>query len=272
MMCFKRVITTNQRFCRNISLKSTVSVEELQKFMANNWWDADGPAKPLYSFNKLRVPFVERGIRSCQKSVVAKATLESPLVGCKILDVGCGAGILSESLSRLGANVTGIDPNENSIGVALERAQKMKLKNVSYAVKTVEDVNPPNAVSPTLFDAIVASEVIEHVENQKLFIKKCIELLKPGGSLFVTTQNRTAASWVFVIFGAEYVLNIVPRGTHDWAKFLTPDELIFEAEENNCQLRQLRGYFYNPIADNWTWSKDTSINYALHVQKSSHGK
>ncbi|KAI9564242.1 hypothetical protein GHT06_007980 [Daphnia sinensis] len=274
VMCFKRTITASQSFCRNISLKSTVSVEELQKFnaMANKWWDADGPVKPLHSFNKLRVPFLERGIHSCQKPVVANATLARPLTGCKILDVGCGAGILSENLSRLGASVTGIDPSENNIRVALQRAQKMNLKNVSYAVKTVEDINPPNADSPTLFDVIVASEVIEHVENQTLFVKKCSELLKPGGSFFITTQNRTAASWAFVIFGAEYVFNIIPRGTHDWNKFLTPDELIFEAEKNNFQLRQLRGYFYNPILDEWTWSKSTSVNYALHVQKAPPGE
>ncbi|KZS21431.1 ubiquinone biosynthesis O-methyltransferase, mitochondrial [Daphnia magna] len=274
MLCFKRTITANQRFCRNISLKSTVSVEELRKFnaMAKEWWDVDGPVKPLHSFNKLRVPFLERGIYSCQKSVVTNATRALPLAGCKILDVGCGAGILSENLGRLGASVTGIDPSEDNIRVALLRAHKMKLKNVSYAVKTVEDVDPSNAHSPTLFDAVVASEVIEHVENQKFFVKKCSQLLKPGGSLFITTQNRTAASWAFVIFGAEYVFNIIPRGTHEWTKFLTPDELIFETEKNGCQLRQLRGYFYNPFIDRWTWSKSTSVNYALHVQKSHHSK
>ncbi|XP_046644394.1 ubiquinone biosynthesis O-methyltransferase, mitochondrial-like isoform X1 [Daphnia pulicaria] len=262
----ERLTTIVPHLSRNVSLKSTVNVSEVQKFsgMASEWWDVNGPLKAIHSLNKLRTPFFEQGIRSRQKSTVANARQAFPLAGFKVLDVGCGAGILTESLGRLGAEVTGIDPSEENIEVAHRHAKKINLKNVAYEAKTIEHFQTCNS---TLFDAVIASEVVEHVDNPELFIEKCSESLKPGGSLFITTQNRTAASWALVICGAEYIMNVVPRGTHDWNKFITLDEMTSILDKNNCQLRQLRGYTYNPFLNNWDWIKSTDINYALHATK-----
>ncbi|XP_046644393.1 ubiquinone biosynthesis O-methyltransferase, mitochondrial-like isoform X2 [Daphnia pulicaria] len=256
---------------RNYSIKSTLSENEIQKFskMANEWWDVNGPFSGLHSLNKLRVPFIRNGICSHQKSAVVNNSPTSPLAGCSILDVGCGGGILSTSLGRLGASVTGLDPSEENTAAASLHANKMRLQNVTFEVNTIEHFQALNTSLSTTFDAVVASEVIEHVENPKFFIQTCTELLKPGGSLFITTLNRTPASWALAICGAEYILNVVPRGTHDWNKFITPDELIDYINSSGCQLRQICGMAYNPFMNKWKWSRTTSVNYAVHATKSS---
>ncbi|KAK4019718.1 ubiquinone biosynthesis O-methyltransferase, mitochondrial [Daphnia magna] len=269
-MLLKRSIIAIRNLPRNYCSKSTLSEDEIQKFskMANEWWDINGPFNGLHSLNQLRVPFIRNGISSYQKSTIMNATPASLLAGCSILDVGCGGGILSESLGRLGANVTAIDPSEENVAAASLHAQKLKLKNVTYEVNSVENFQTLNPT--TLFDAVTASEVIEHVENPEFFIQTCTNLLKPGGSLFITTINRTAASWALAICAAEYALNVVPKGTHDWNKFVTPDELNSFFTKNGCQLRQLHGMAYNPFLNKWHWSRCTSVNYALHATKSVH--
>jgi len=246
------------------SASSTLSEEEIDKFrkLANAWWDSKGPFKALHSLNKLRVPFIRNGIQSYQPLAVTQSFPVPPLSGYKILDVGCGGGILSESLARLGAQVTGIDPCEESISAASLRASNSKMTNLKYEVTTIEELM---LTSSTKFDAITASEVIEHLDNQEYFIQMCSSLLKPGGSLFLTTINKNYLSWALGIIAAEYVFSLVAKGTHDWEKFISPNDLISMTERSGCQVRQLQGMTYNPITNKWCWIKDTSVNYALHV-------
>lgn len=250
--------------------QSTVHEEELDKFrkLANEWWDVGGPFKPLHSFNKIRVPFIRDGILS-EKSTVEIPSPAKPLTGQHILDIGCGGGLLSEALAKLGANVTGIDPCAESIAVGEERANRQKLALLTYKVISVEDLKNS---TEHCFDAITASEVIEHVDNQEFFIQNCVDLLKPGGSLFITTINRTTASWALAICAAEYVMGLIPKGTHDWNKFITPLELTAYTESNNCELRQLQGLSYNPLNNSWCWSPIKAVNYAAHLVKSSNSK
>jgi len=245
---------------------STLREEEIIKFrkLAAEWWDSKGPFQALHSLNKLRIPFVRNGILSYQPHAVTQSFPVPPLSGYRILDVGCGGGILSESLARLGAQVTGIDPCQESITAASLRASNSKMTNLTYEVTTVEELA---LTSPTQFDAITASEVIEHLDSQEYFIQMCTSLLKPGGSLFITTLNKNFLSWALGIIAAEYVLNLVAKGTHDWDKFISPSDLLSMTENSGCQLRQIQGMSYNPITNKWFWTKDTSVNYALHVTK-----
>jgi len=260
-----------KRFASSSNGPSTLQEEELVKFrqLANEWWDPKGPLKALHSLNQLRVPFVRNGIQSYQQRPVPQNQTSSPLnplSGYKILDVGCGGGILSESLARLGAEVTAIDPCEESIAAASLRANNLKLRNLNYEVSTVEQLKSSSSLQ---FDAITASEVIEHVDSPDFFIQICADLLKPGGSLFITTINKNLLSWALGIVAAEYVMNLVPKGTHDWNKFISPNDLLSMTENSGCQLRQLQGMTYNPFTNKWCWIKYTSINYAVHLTKES---
>ncbi|CAL1265421.1 unnamed protein product [Larinioides sclopetarius] len=242
---------------------STVDPKEVSKFtqQANEWWN--GPYHLLYTMNSLRVPLVRDGILYASKIPVKKPL---PLQGYKVIDVGCGGGILAEPLARLGAEVTGLDPGLENIEAAKEHAsrdEEIKTR-LNYVCDTIENVV---TVSPGQFDAVVCSEVIEHVADVPTFVNCCVELVKEGGSLFFTTINRTTVSYFAAILGAEYVLNLVPRGTHDWNKFVQPSELSEMLKGLNCRIVSVEGMLLNPLTKTWSWCSNTSASYALHAIK-----
>uniref|UniRef100_A0A8D0L218 Ubiquinone biosynthesis O-methyltransferase, mitochondrial n=1 Tax=Sphenodon punctatus TaxID=8508 RepID=A0A8D0L218_SPHPU len=247
------------------SSHTTVDSKEMKKFqlLAHEWWDEHGKYSALHSMNDIRVPFIRDTILNMKNDY----QLGSPLCGIKILDVGCGGGLLTEPLGRLGASVTGIDPQEDSIRTAEAHksfdpvlAERIKYKSCSLE-DTVEEATET-------FDVIVASEVVEHVADLEMFIKCCYEVLKPEGSLFITTINKTQLSYLLGIIAAEKLLGIVPEGTHDWEKFVSPEELESLLESNGFVVKTVNGMSYNPLLGSWSWTENTSINYALHAIKS----
>ncbi|XP_074043321.1 ubiquinone biosynthesis O-methyltransferase, mitochondrial [Macrotis lagotis] len=251
---------------RLCSTSTTVDPKEMKTFqaLAYKWWDEQGVYGPLHSMNDLRVPF----IRDNLLKTVTNHQLESPLSEMKILDVGCGGGLLCEPLGRLGALVTGIDPlNEN-----IKTAQQHKSfdpvldKRIQYKVCSLEDIVEETAET---FDAVVASEVVEHVNDLETFIQCCCQVLKPGGSFFITTINKTQLSYALGIIFAEQIVGIVPKGTHTWEKFVSPEELESLLESNGLLVQTIAGMLYNPFSGHWRWTKNTSLNYAAHAIKSS---
>ncbi|KAM4678929.1 ubiquinone biosynthesis O-methyltransferase, mitochondrial isoform 2-T2 [Amazona ochrocephala] len=193
--------------------------------------------------------------------------LGSPLSGVKILDVGCGGGLLSEPLGRLGASVTGIDPLEDNIRTADQHKSfdPVLAQRIQYKSSSLEEIVEE---SMETFDVIVASEVVEHVADLEMFIKCCSQVLKPEGSLFITTINRTQLSYVLGIVVAEKILGIVPEGTHEWEKFVPPEDLEHLLESNGFSVKTVNGMLYNPLWGSWSWTESTSINYAMHAVKS----
>jgi len=244
---------------------STLNPEEVKKFeaIAAEWWNLNGPSKGLHSMNGLRVPFVTETLTKMGKT----QPNDKPLEGVKIIDIGCGGGILSEALARLGASVTGLDPCVPNIEAAKAHASKDPngLPNLQYLPMTSEDFLSQH--NGPLFDAVVASEVIEHVDNTQQFVDTCSKLTVDGGSLFFTTINRTTRSWLGAIIAAEYILHLLPTGTHDWNKFITPKELTDMIDATGCDVRAVHGMFYVPGLNKWSWFPDTSVNYALHAIK-----
>merc|ERR1711992_505342 len=245
---------------------STLNREEVQKFesIASEWWNPNGPAKALHSMNTLRVPLVTDGLLKTGKT---KST-DKPLKNTKIIDIGCGGGILSKALARLGASVVGLDPCEANIKAAkLHASDTGSLADrLVYLPMTAEDyLSQHNENEP--FDAVVASEVIEHVDNPKEFVNVCSKFVPVGGSLFFTTINRTTKSWLGAIIVAENVLGLLPAGTHEWKKFITTQELTAMMEDSGASVRLIHGMFYIPGLNKWTWFPDTSVNYALHAIK-----
>jgi len=253
------------------SPKSTLNQEEHDKFrkMAHDWWDPKGPAQGLLSMNQLRVPLIKDGLISSGRTKQSSNTSE-PLSNLRILDVGCGAGLLCEPLARLGADVIGLDAVQENINCAKEHAAKDPIVRgrVNYLCSTIESFLEEN---PDIkkFDAVIASEVIEHVDNPPHFVSTCSSLIDEGGSFFLTTINRTQRSYLGAIIAAEYVLRLLPTGTHDWNKFITPQELqhMLDSTKYSFRTRLLHGMFYFPFFDKWTWIPDTSVNYALHAVK-----
>jgi len=250
------------------TMSSTVNQSEVEKFkqMSSDWWNPNGVCKPLHSMNRLRVPLVRDGMIETGVTQPELADTDRPLTGTRVLDVGCGAGIISEALARLGAEVTAIDACEDNIEAARrhKEADTAGLPNLSYLCTSVEEL----AASDTdKFDAVVASEVIEHVDNQEMFVGVCSSICRPGGSLFLTTLSKTQLSWLLAIVGAEYIVGLLPRGTHEWDKFITPDTLRRMLETQGCQTRLVHGMRYNPLTNGWSWSSDPSVNYALHAVK-----
>lgn len=246
------------------SAHTTVDPDELKKFQAWSlrWWDEEGVYSVLHSLNDLRVPFIRDTLISKNNN----HELGSPLLGVKLLDVGCGGGVLSEPLGRLGASVTGIDPLENNIRTAeLHKSFEPDLdSHIQYKACSLEDMEDE---ATEMYDAVVASEVVEHVGDLESFIKCCYTVLKPGGSFFITTISKTPMSYALGIVVAEKILGIVPDGTHDWEKFVTPEELERVLESNGFVVETVNGMLYNPLSTLWSWIDSTSLNYALHAVK-----
>lgn len=235
--------------------------------LADNWWNESGFLKALQSMNSLRVPLVRDGLFQTGAADSNKKNTPRPLDGLQIVDVGCGGGLLSEPLARLGASVTGIDASSELIEVAQSHAKLDSSLNgrLTY-VHTTAEMHVNEATEK--YDAVVSSEVIEHVLDKNFFLEQCVRLLKPRGSIFLTTLNRTTASWLAGIIAAEHVLNLVPKGTHQWELFIQPAELTALLENCGCSTKLIHGMCYNPVTDEWKWSGNVKINYAIHAVKS----
>ena len=221
--------------------------------MAAEWWDPSGKFKPLHKFNPIRIRYIKENIINSFKLKSKK----KPLDKINILDIGCGGGLLSEPMTRLGANVTGIDASSKNINIAKLHAKKNKLK-INYLCSSPEKLKIQKK-----FDVILNMEIIEHVEDINFFINSCSKLLKKNGLMFIATLNKTLKSYLFAIIGAEYVLRWLPIGTHDWEKFVKPEDLKKILNKNNLKLEKLDGMNFNIISDEWSVSSDTSINYIV---------
>ena len=232
---------------------SSVNKKEIQKFskMADEWWDPSGKFKPLHKFNPIRIQYIKENIIGNFKLKNKK----KPLDKINILDIGCGGGLLSEPMTRLGANVTGIDASSKNINIAKHHAKKNNLK-INYICSSPEKLKIKKK-----FDVILNMEIVEHVDDINFFINSSSKLLKKNGLMFVATLNKTLKSYMFAIIGAEYVLRWLPIGTHDWEKFVKPVDLKNILHKNNLKLEKLDGMNFNIIKDEWSISSDTSINY-----------
>jgi len=238
---------------------SSINKKEIEKFskMAAEWWDPSGKFKPLHKFNPIRIKYIKENIINNFK-LKAK---QKPLDKINILDIGCGGGLLSEPMTRLGANVTGIDASSKNINIAKLHAKKNKLK-IKYLCSSPEKLK-----NQKKFDVILNMEIVEHVEDINFFINSCSKLLRKNGLMFVATLNKTLKSYMFAIIGAEYVLRWLPIGTHDWEKFVKPEDLKKILSKNNFKLDKLDGMNFNIIKDEWSISSDTSINYIVQSIK-----
>ena len=238
---------------------SSVNKIEIEKFsnMADEWWDPHGKFKPLHKFNPIRIKYIKENIIR-QFKIKNK---NKPLSGINILDIGCGGGLLSEPMCRLGANVTGIDASTKNVKISKLHAKKDNLK-INYICSSPEKLKISKK-----FDVILNMEIVEHVEDISFFLKSCSKLLNKNGLMFVATINKTLKSYVFAIVGAEYVLRWLPIGTHDWEKFVKPEELKEILSKNNMSLKKLDGMHFNIIKDEWSITNDLSINYIAKFLK-----
>ena len=238
---------------------STINKKEIDKFskIAEDWWNPEGKFKPLHKFNPTRIKYIKDKILNHFKILNNEKTFKK----LNILDIGCGGGLLSEPISRLGANITGIDASEKNINAATIHAKQNNLK-INYFCNS-----PENFKTDKKFDVILNMEIVEHVEDVDFFIRKSSELLKKNGLMFVATLNRTLKSYIFAIVGAEYVLRWLPIGTHEWNKFITPKELTNFGKKNSLQPDNIDGMVFNPINNTWKVSKDCSVNYIIKFVK-----
>jgi 2-polyprenyl-6-hydroxyphenyl methylase/3-demethylubiquinone-9 3-methyltransferase len=237
--------------------KTTINIEEVEKFsrIADEWWDEKGKFKPLHKFNPVRLEFI---IKQICEHFGKNFDDGKSLSGLKILDIGCGGGLLSAPQARLGAEVTGIDASEKNIKTAIAYATNKNIE-IEYLNTTAEEL----ANTGRKFDIVLNMEVIEHVDNVELFMKSSSELLAYNGLMFVATLNRTLKSFAFGIIGAEYILKWLPKGTHDWKKFLKPYEIVKFFEKNDLKLKTSTGVSYNPFTDKFSLSDDLNMNYIL---------
>ncbi len=235
----------------------TVDQDEVARFsrLAGEWWDPRGPMAALHKFNPVRLAYIRD--RAAEHFGRDPTKLDS-LKGLRILDIGCGGGILCEPLARLGASVVGADPSEKNIAVARRHAAQSGLA-IDYRDATAEAL----AEAGEIFDVVLAMEVVEHVTDVGQFIGRAAALVKPGGLLFVATLNRTAKSFALAIVGAEYILRWLPRGTHQWDKFVTPNELEIAIERSGLRISGETGVIYNLLADCWQLSRDMDVNYMV---------
>ena len=232
---------------------STINKKEIEKFskIAEEWWDPFGKFKPLHKFNPIRISYIKDHIINSFKI----NNKEKPLENVKILDIGCGGGLLSEPMCRLGADVVGIDASEKNINIAKLHAEKNNLK-INYICSS-----PENLKVNTKFDVILNMEIVEHVEDISLFLSSCSKLLRKNGIMFVATLNKTLKSYLFAIIGAEYILRWLPIGTHEWEKFVKPIDLINILKKYNLKVGSLDGMKFNLIKNEWSISSDKSVNY-----------
>jgi len=242
---------------RHRRARSTVDESEVARFArhAADWWDSRGPMAALHKFNPVRLAYIRD--QAAARFGRDPKKLDC-LKGLRMLDIGCGGGILSEPLARLGADMVGADPAEDNIAAARAHAEETGLA-VDYRAVTAEDL----AEAGERFDVVLAMEVVEHVTDVDLFVATCAEMVKPGGLMIAATLNRTLKSFALAIVGAEYVLRWVPRGTHQWDRFVTPDELERAVESSGLRVTGERGVIYNPFADRWQLSSDMDVNYML---------
>ncbi len=224
---------------------------ELAKFsaLAHRWWDATGEFKPLHAINPLRLDWIDQ---------------LAPLKGKRVLDVGCGGGILADSMARKGAQVLGIDLAGKALKVAQLHALEAETQGVNYREVSAEDLA---AEQPAQYDVVTCMEMLEHVPDPSSVVRACAQLVKPGGWVFFSTINRNPKAWLFAVVGAEYVLNMLPRGTHEYAKFIRPSELSRYAREAGLQELELRGLEHNPITGRYWHSQNTSVNYMIATQR-----
>jgi 2-polyprenyl-6-hydroxyphenyl methylase / 3-demethylubiquinone-9 3-methyltransferase len=241
----------------------TIDPAEVERFarVAGQWWDPRGPMAALHKFNPVRLAYIRD--RAAAHFDRDPKRLDS-LAGLRILDIGCGGGILSEPLARLGASLVGIDPAEDNIAVAQGHAAQSRLA-IDYRRTTLEAL----AEAGEAFDVVLAMEVVEHVTDVGLFVELAAATVKPGGLLFVATLNRTAKSFALAIVGAEYILRWLPRGTHQWDKFVTPNELEIAIEQAGLQITGDAGVIYNLFADRWQLSADMDVNYMVVAEKAA---
>ena len=236
---------------QNTASHTNVDPAELAKFseLAHRWWDPESEFRPLHQINPLRLEWIN-GI--------------APLQGKKVLDVGCGGGILTDAMARSGAHALGIDLATKSLKVAQLHALEAQTPNVQYREVAVEALA---AEQPASFDVVTCMEMLEHVPDPSSIVRACAQLVKPGGHVFFSTLNRNAKSFLFAIVGAEYVLNLLPRGTHEYAKFIRPSELARDCREAGLEWQHTRGMEYNPLTRRYWLSGDTSVNYMVATQR-----
>ena len=235
---------------------TTINKEEIQKFsnLASEWWDVNGKFKPLHMFNPIRIEYILDKISQHFKINRKKKLL---LKNLKILDIGCGGGLISEPMARLGANVTGIDASEKNIKIASLHGKENNLK-INYLNKSPEQLKEKEK-----FDIILNLEIVEHIDDLDLYLRSCKNLLKKNGLMFTATINRTLTSYIKAILGAEYILRWLPIGTHDWNKFIKPEELEKQLTDKNFKTNNIKGLEFNPIFNKWKKSDNLSVNYII---------
>ena len=237
----------------------SIDPAELARFerLGAKWWDPAGPMKPLHRMNPVRLDWIRRGVERHMSGGGGDG-----LAGLRVLDIGCGAGLLSEALAMAGARVTGIDPSEGNIAIARRHAEESGVE-VDYRATSAEDL----AAAGSSFDVVCAMEVVEHVVDVPSFVATASSLVRPGGLFFASTLNRTLKSFALAIVGAEYVLRWVPKGTHQWEKFVTPDELAAAMEAGGLVARERSGLAYTPVIDTWRLTSNLEVNYMVCAQR-----
>ncbi len=239
---------------------STINKDEIQKFsnLADEWWDVNGKFKPLHMFNPIRIDYI---LEEISKHFKIDRNDKQFLKKLKILDIGCGGGLISEPMANLGASVTGIDASEKNIKVASVHSKKNNLK-IDYINKS-----PEQLMDKEKFDIILNLEIVEHVDNIDLYLHSCFKLLKKNGLMFTATINRTFSSYIKAIIGAEYILRWLPIGTHDWNKFVKPEELQKKLSDISFTFVDIKGLEFNPIIRKWKKSENLSVNYIICSSK-----
>jgi len=239
---------------------TTINKEEIQKFsiLADEWWNVNGKFKPLHMFNPIRIEYI---LNEISKNFKLSRNKKPMLKGLEILDIGCGGGLISEPMARLGGEVTGIDASEKNIQIASLHGKKNNLK-IKYLNNSPEELKEKEK-----FDIILNLEVVEHVDNLDLYLQSCHNLLKKNGLMFTATINRTLTSYIKAIVGAEYILRWLPIGTHDWNKFIKPEELQKQLNDKKFFTKDLKGLDFNPIFNKWKQSNNLSVNYIICSSK-----
>jgi len=241
--------------------QTTIDQDEVARFsaMAAEWWSPNGKFRPLHKFNPVRLTYIRDHVAA---HFVRDPRSDKPLAGLRLLDIGCGGGLLSEPMARMGADVLGADASRTNIEVATIHAEQSGV-DVSYEAVTSEDL----AARGERFDIVLNMEVVEHVSDVDLFLTSCAEMVKPGGLMFVATINRTMKARALAIIGAEYVLRWLPRGTHQYEKLVRPEEIETPLNASGMNVIDRTGVFYNPLQDQWNLSRDMDVNYMMLLER-----